>query len=248
MDLISKGRLAILSNLHALADAVVAQDTAGAIKQLIRDAETNIKAGKNDLASSTGTVAILREDIDTLRASIASAQADIDLFINDGDPSNDEEAVKGQLAMSQDMAKLEAKQLELDASIQFEQALRNALDVATTRHQEFVSKLGSIENQARVTVTKERLAASMEQLAGIAGTGANVSVDNLMEGLRKRAATADAKLKQAMTDSAQPRQSAAMIRARQAIEARRTQLAGKASDAAPGSVPKVAAPTAGQSE
>src|SRR3989338_336711 len=230
-SILSKARILLLGNIHALLDSAIDLNSPEMIKQRIRDLEDAKNQAHDDLAASVGEVSVLRQDVTMLETIAATTNENIDLILGDGDESNDKDAItlqKKLLNLEQDLL---AKKDELQTAIEVEAALRTAVESITAKHEEMVTAMNSIQNQVRSTAAKDRPAEASRSSGAQAG-GEDAPGDNIQERLRRRAATADAKLEQQLGSVKKPEDSALAARAKQLIADRKAKLAEAAQPAA----------------
>jgi phage shock protein A len=239
MDLLQKSMLFIKSNLHGLLDRAV--NTPEAVAQLIRELEEAIDQLAGSVAEAQGNVTGLERDITQRRSKKLQLESDADLLMTDEDPTNNKSALE-----------LQAKALDVDGEItdlteQLSGAqtvlgtLRDALDKLNRRHSQMLTEYHKMRLEFAGAQAKERAAAAITMARDATGGGADDTVDNIGDAIRKLADTADARLAMAMggfetAAGGQAAEDVRMARAKQALLARQHQVTQAALEQA-GSAP-----------
>lgn len=227
--LFDKLRTTVLAAAHGLIDKSIDLNSIEVVRQHVRDLETAIGEGKGSYAAAVGYVRSLEREVAELETRISTTNNNIDLLLNDGDPSNDESAVK----LEEDLVGLEetmaVKREELQSARQTAGEFAEVLDAMKARHRDMlqrVQQLAALERQAK---TKTQAAAAITRASRAMGGGVDASVDDVEARIRRRADEADVLLEQAnasMTDT--PEQDVRRAHALARIQARRNRMAVEA--------------------
>ena len=148
-----KIRTLVLSNLHELLDKTIDLNSTGAIKQHIRDLETARDKITDEAAIAKGRVLTLQAEIRDLDVQISTTNENIELFIKDGDPSNDHLAETLEARLIGYEKKLADKKEALSAEMTTSSALEDASGRLRAKHAEMVEALRKLESIERTTQT-----------------------------------------------------------------------------------------------
>lgn len=193
-----KVRTIVLGNLHELLDKTIDLNSTGAIKQHIRDLETARDKITDEAAIAKGRLLTLQSEIRDLNVQISTTNENIELFIGDGDPSNDQLAETLEARLIGFEKKLADKKEALAAETTTSTALEEASSRLRAKHAEMVEILRKLESIERTTRAKETAAAALRQ----ASKTGEVSVDNVTQRLRQREIVANARFERALGDMA----------------------------------------------
>lgn len=218
-----KVRTLVLGNLHELLDRTIDLNSTGTIKQHIRDLETARDKITDEAAIAKGRLLTLQSDIRDLDVQIATTNENIELFINDGDPSNDHLAETLEARLIGFERKLAEKKDALAAETTTSTALEEASSRLRAKHAEMVETLRKLESIERTTKAKEAAAAALRQ----ASKTGEVSVDNVTQRLKERETVANARFERALGDMADKVDADVVAeQARMRIAARRAKAGG----------------------
>lgn len=218
-----KVRTLVLSNLHELLDKTIDLNSTGAIKQHIRDLETARDKITDEAAIAKGRLLTLQSEIRDLDVQVGTTNENIELFINDADPSNDRLAETLEARLIGFEKKLADKKDALAAETTTSAALEDASNRLRAKHAEMVDTLRKLESIERTTRAKETAAAALRQ----ASKTGEVSVDNVTQRLKERETVANARFERALGDMADKVDADVVAeQARKRIAARRAKAGG----------------------
>lgn len=218
-----KVRTLVLSNLHEVLDKTIDMNSTGAIKQHIRDLETARDKITDEAAIAKGRLLTLQSEIRDLDVQIATTNENIELFINDGDPSNDRLAETLEARLIGFEKKLAEKKDALATETTTSTALEDASSRLRAKHAEMIETLRKLESIDRTTKAKETAAAALRQ----ASKAGDVSVDNVTQRLKERETVANARFERALGDMADKVDADVVAeQARMRIAARRAKAGG----------------------
>lgn len=197
-SLFSKIRLVTLGNLHELVDGLIDESSIPALKQSLRDLETGKAQILKQTAAASGQVSLAQSRVTQVQLQIDTHTKHAEIILNDDDASNDPVGMQLLEKVAELEPELEQAQSDLKEAQQNFQALQNASNKIIAKHAERLKQLRSLENLERTTTAKEQTAAALQQAGAIGSSVDSVSVDNIEQRLRARAATANAEFDQAM--------------------------------------------------
>lgn len=195
---VEKVRTVVLSNLHELLDKTIDLNSTGAIKQHIRDLEMARDKITDEAAIAKGRLLTLQSEVRDLTVQVGTTNENIDLFINDGDPANDNLAETLEARLIGFEKKLAEKKEALVAETTTSTALEDASNRLRAKHAAMVETLRKLESIERTTKAKEAAAAALRQ----ASKTGEVSVDNVTQRLKERETVANARFERALGDMA----------------------------------------------
>jgi len=166
---LEKVRTLVLGNLHDLLDATIDLNSMGAIRQHIRDLEAAKEKIADQAAIAKGRVASLQREIADLEIKSKTTDENVDLLLNDTDPTNDHlaEALEARLISYEEA--LTQKREELVAQSEAANALADATARLTAKHQEMLAnlrRLESVEQTRLAAIAKGVLPCAEEMLWG----------------------------------------------------------------------------------
>lgn len=197
-SLFSKIRLITLGNLHELVDGLIDESSIPALKQSLRDLETGKAQILKQTAAASGQVSLAQSRVAQVQLQIDTHTKHAEIILNDDDASNDPVGMQLLEKVAELEPELEQAQSDLKEAQQNFQALQNASNKIIAKHAERLKQLRSLENLERTTTAKEQTSAALQQAGAIGSSVDSVSVDNIEQRLRARAATANAEFDQAM--------------------------------------------------
>lgn len=215
--LFSKARLLTLSVAHSLLDKGIDLNSVEAVKQNIRDFETSIQELESARATHRGLLRGLTRDKLELQARKLRLNEEIDILVDDNDPSNDHHAATLEAELM-GVEPLLADKVEEDkdmlATIEtMGKTISSMTAVLTTRK----SQLSRLESMKHSAGAKESAASAMRQAKDSMSTGVDASVDSVAARIQKRYDIADEQLKAAsdgFTTAAQSDSGMATVAAR----------------------------------
>jgi phage shock protein A len=234
--LLSKIRIAVLSNANALVDRMIDLNSVEAVKQYIRDLEASLSELRESAAVATGSVTTTKRDLDKLQASADELDHNIDFILTDADDSNDHLATSLQVRLTAIQSDIAAKQEELEAAETTAQSLGEAAQTLGAKHAEMLSNLTRLQAQDRSAKAKKKAADALEAAGQSMSSGADASVDDVAAGIQRESDVQDARLAQAMgTFESGVDNDVAFAQANAALAERKARL--KAGAAAPAAEP-----------
>src|SRR3990172_2878776 len=197
---LEKVRTLVLGNLHDLLDATIDLNSMGAIRQHIRDLEAAKEKIADQAAIAKGRVASLQREIADLEIKSKTTDENVDLLLNDTDPTNDHlaEALEARLISYEEA--LTQKREELVAQSEAANALADATARLTAKHQEMLANLRRLESMEQTSRAKQTAAEAIMQ-ASRAGS-VDASVDNVERRMKERSVVSDARFQRALGEMA----------------------------------------------
>ena len=231
--LFEKARVLILANAHKLLDAMIDLDSVAAVKQYARDLEESLRNLEDAAAEGKGYVRTLTREGAELEARSAELNHTIDLILTDNDPSNDHVATAKQVELDGVDNLVALKRIELEEAKKTAERLWEAVSALRAKHTSMVQRIQQLEAVQRATKAQEGAASAMKVATDIMASGETVSVDNIMERMRRKADVAAVKFEDAMGGFDQASGKDAMIAVANAkIAERRQRLAAREKSAA----------------
>jgi phage shock protein A len=231
--LFEKARVLFLANAHKLLDAMIDLDSVSAVKQYARDLEESLMNLEDAAAEGKGYVRTLTREAAEFEARSAELNRTIDLILTDSDPSNDHVATAKQVELDGVDNLLALKRTELEEATKTAERLREAVSALRAKHTSMVHRIQQLEAVQRATKAQEGAASAMKIATDIMASGETVSVDNIMERMRRKADVAAVKFEDAMGSFDQASGKDAMIAVANAkIAERRKRLATQEKSAA----------------
>jgi len=186
----------------------------------LRDLEDAAAEGKGYVRSLTREIAEIRGLSDELNRTI-------DLILGDNDPSNDHVATAKQVELDGTDSLLTLKNVELAGATQTAEKLREAVSALRAKHASMVQRIQQLEAMQRATKAQEEAASAMKMASDIVAAGETVSVDNIVDRMRRKSDVASVQFDDAMGAFNQATGKEAAIAIAQAkIAERRKHLAG----------------------
>ncbi|HTM68483.1 MAG TPA: PspA/IM30 family protein [Candidatus Binatia bacterium] len=231
-----KIRTLTLGNLHELLDAAIDLNSVAACKQYVRDLEEAKDKMRDEAAAARGRLGQSQAAVATLEHQIETDTEGAQLLLDDGDDSNDGDAQKLMEGVVQKQELLETKKAQLATDKQVADALGDAVRKITSKHAEMVNNVRRLESLEQQTKAQEQATAALKQAGKIANSTDGVSVDNVEQRLRDRAAASSEKFKDAMADvsGGSVQESLQSAKAKQLIAQMRAKKAGTAAGGAAG--------------
>ena len=231
-----KIRTLTLGNLHQLLDAAIDLNSVAACKQYVRDLEEAKDKMRDQAAAARGRLGQSQAQVATLEHQIETDTEGAQLLLDDGDDSNDADAQKLMEGVVQKTELLTTKQAQLATDKQVSDALGEAVRKITSKHAEMVNNVRRLEALEQQTKAQEQATSALKQAGKLANGTDGVSIDNVEQRLRDRAAASGEKFKDAMADvsGGSVQESLQAAKAKQLIAAMRAKKAGAASGGASG--------------
>lgn len=225
-SLLQKVRVGLLTAAHGLVDAVIDMNSVGAVRQFIRDLEGSLDQLREATAEAIAYTRSLAREQSQLRAQIEELDGNIELILTDGNPDNDHLTT----AMETKLMGLEARRDQLNEESMSADTTANQLQGAVAqleaRHTAMVNQLQQLQALDRASKARELAAATMTKASRAMSAGADASVDDVADKIRRRADVAGVKFEQAMGDLGnQVDKDVTLAEAKARIEARKAKLA-----------------------
>ena len=198
--IIEKSRVIVLSRVHGLLDKIIDLDSIGAVRQYVRDLENALEELQDSAAEAAGYERSVRREARDLDAKVTELNQNIDFILSDAKPENDHLATPLEARLIALEQQLASKKDEITAAEATAKALNEAASNLKAKHEHMVGQLQRLEAVDRATKAKEQASRAMKQAGRIAGTGADVSVDDVSARLQRRSDVADARFQRAMGD------------------------------------------------
>lgn len=199
-SIFQKLRTITLGNLHQLLDNVIDLNSVAACKQYVRDLEEAKDQIRDQAAAARGRLAQSQNAVSLLEHQIAEDTENAQLILDDGDDSNDGDAQKLMEGVVGKQELLETKKSQRDADKAASDALAEASKKIIAKHAEMVNNVKRLEALEQQTKAQEQATAALRQAGKLANSADGVSVDNVEQRLRDRAAASNEKFKDAMAD------------------------------------------------
>lgn len=197
-SLLEKIRIGVLAAAHDLLDQVVDLNSAGAVRQYIRDLEGAKGKMEEATAEAGADVRGLKREQSNLTARVSELNSSIDLVLSDADETNDHLAVPLEARLIGLEADLASKTSEVESSELVYQQLTAATANVEGKLISMRSQLQRIEAMEREAAAKERAAETLNKVQDLTATGAEATVDSVTERLERRKDVAAEKFDRAM--------------------------------------------------
>ncbi len=195
-----KIRTLTLGNIHELLDAAIDLNSVAACKQYVRDLEEAKDKMRDQAAAARGRLGQSQAAVATLEHQIATDTEHAQLLLDDDDASNDADAERLMEGVVTKTELLETKKTQLATDKQVSDALGEAVRKITAKHAEMVNNVRRLEALEQQTKAQEQATAALKQAGKLANATDGVSVDNVEQRLRDRAAASSEQFKDAMSD------------------------------------------------
>jgi len=197
-SLLEKIRIGVLAAAHDLLDQVIDLNSAGAVRQYIRDLEGAKSKMEEATAEAGADVRGLKRGQTQLTARVNELNTNIDLVLSDADETNDHLATPLEARLIGLEADLASKNAEVEASELVYQQLTAATANVEVKLISMRSQLQRIDAMEREAAAKERAAETLNKVHDLTATGADATVDSVTERLQRRKDVADEKFGRAM--------------------------------------------------
>lgn len=195
---IEKSRIIFLSKVHGLLDKAIDLDSVGAVRQYVRDLEDALEELLDAAVEASGHERSVRREARDLQTKVNELNGNIDFILGDDKPENDHLATPLEARLIALEQQLTTREEEIVAAEATAKALTEAASNLKTKYEHMVGQLHGLEATERATRAKEQAAKAMKQAGRIAGSGAEVSVDDVSARIQRRADVADARFERAM--------------------------------------------------
>lgn len=223
--LLEKFRVAVLSNAHKLLDAVIDLDNVGAVKQYVRDLEASLAELEDGAAEAAGYVRTLTRESGELVERAKGLDHTIDLILGDEDPNNDHLATAKQVELNGVNARFTDVAGDLEGAKATSKKLDEAVSALRSKHTAMVEQVRRLESLQRSAKAKEGAANAVKMVGEMVQAGETVSVDSVIDRMRRQSDVADEKFDRAMgTLNATTGRDVAVAEANAMIEERKKRL------------------------
>lgn len=196
--LLEKIRVAVLSNAHKLLDRTIDLDNVGAVRQYVRDLESNLIELENGAVEAAGRVRTLTRERTELESRAKQLDKTIDLILTDSDPNNDHLATVKQVELDGVSARTIGVASDLNEARETSKKLDEAVSALRSKHVAMVEQVYGLESLQRGAKAKEGAAKAVKMVSNMVQAGETVSVDNIMDRMRRQSDVADEKFDRAM--------------------------------------------------
>lgn len=197
-SIFSKARTLILGNAHSLIDMAIDKTSVSCLKQHLRDLEKAVEDIDEEDSKHIGDIKTEQEIIAELDARIKEVEENIYLILNDGDDSNDGEAITQGVTLEGLEAEKEERQKTLDDLLETKTKSQQVLNLLKAKQAEMKRDIIALERSKRTTEASNRSADAISKAAEMLGKNTSVSVDNIAERIKRDKNIADAKLDKAL--------------------------------------------------
>lgn len=197
-SLLEKFRVAVLSNAHKLIDAVIDLDNVGAVKQYVRDLEASLAELENGAAEAAGYVRTLTREKNGLAERSKQLDQTIDLILTDSDPNNDHLATAKQVELDGVNSRLRDVTADSYEAQATSRKLDEAVSALRSKHVAMVEQVRRLESLQRSAKAKEGAAKAVKMVGEMVKSGETVSVDSVIDRMRRQSDVADEKFDRAM--------------------------------------------------
>ena len=226
-SILSKLRLITLSNFQDVLDWVIDLNDLGAVKQYARDLEDSIRQMESFGNSLTGGISTLKREIGVGEKATVDLQADVDAFLEDDDPSNDNQALPIQVTLDDATATLESNRGKLTDKLAKSQKVEHAISMMTAKLTAMVRRVKELEEMKKETAALVQGADAYQNMESAMGD--IPSVDKVGARIVAKHATAEAGFDRVMgaateameSDSTVASASAAIIRRKAELKAKK---------------------------
>lgn len=224
--LLEKFRVAVLSNAHKLMDAVIDLDNVGVVKQYVRDLEVSLAELENGAAEAAGYVRTLTREKTGLAERSKQLDQTIDLILTDSDLNNDHLATAKQVELNGVNARVKDVDGDLEDAKLTSRKLDEAVSALRSKHTAMVDQVRRLESLQRSAKAKESAAKAVKMVGEMVRSGETVSVDSVIDRMRRQSDVADEKFDRAMGAlNTATSKDVAVAEANAMIEARKKRLA-----------------------
>ncbi len=199
-SLFDKIRIFTVSNLHQLLDAAIDLNSVAACKQYVRDLEEGKNKIRDQAAAARGRLGQSQAAVATLEHQIQTDIEHAQLLLDDDDTSNDADAQRLMEGVVTKTELVETKKSQYATDKQVADALGDAVRKITAKHAEMVTNVRRLEALEQQTKAQEQATGALQAAGKIASGADGVSIDNVEQRLRDRAAASNERFKDAMSD------------------------------------------------
>lgn len=201
-SLLQKFGTLVRSNLHNLLDAVIDLNSVAAIKDHVRQLQSERDKLADAVAGAQADLTMLRQQASALEAKIEATNGNIDLLLNDDDPSNDRFAEPLEKELMGYESQLQDLQSQLTEDGEVFGKLEEMLRRVNGKVAEETARISQLEAIERRTKAQSGAAATLKQFASVVGD--TPDIDNVESRLRRQGAVASAQLERALGDAGVP--------------------------------------------
>ena len=199
-SIFEKLRALTLGNLHEVLDAAVDLSSVAVCKQYVRDLEMAKDKMRDQAAAARGRYAQSQAAVATLEHQIETDTEHAQLLLDDDDTTNDADAQKLMEGVVSKTEVLEIRKTQLATDKKLADDLGEAVRKVTARHVEMVNNVRRLEALDQQTKAQEAATSALRQAGKITSSTDGISIDNAEARMRERAAAANEKFNDAMSD------------------------------------------------
>lgn len=196
--LLEKLRVGVLSTAHGVLDKVIDLNSIGAVKQYIRDVESELEKLRYSAAEAIAYTRSVERDLQQTQAQIAELDRNIDFVLSDSDQSNDHLAKPMEARLIGLESQEHVHREESASANQTASQLQEVVSSLAAKREEMVQQLRTLEALDRSARAKERVATTVDRVKSLTTTGADASIDSVADRIRRRADIADVRFEQAV--------------------------------------------------
>lgn len=191
-SLFQKGRLVVLGNAHDLLNKLIDTNSPAAMKQYVRDVETQLFALQTEVAAQDGQLRTMRRENTDLQTKIANNEAMITRILG-GTDANKETIAKQQAAVVVGQrSQFADKATQITAQETTVTSLQQAVRQLQSKHDEMLNKVRDLERMDRDSKAKERAVQAVRSVNQIMGGADSFSVDDVQARMASRNDVANA--------------------------------------------------------
>lgn len=192
---LSKVRVLTLGTAHDLLDKAIDMNSPTILRQYVRDLEDAQGRMQDEAAMQAGAVRTAKREIDTMGGMVEKKKAKI-VELNNAGKTAEARALAGEVVILQkslvqrevDLTNLTTSSAQMDLAVQ----------KLINRHTEMLAHLRELERLDRDTKGKEMTSKALESAGKLMSTGADISVDNIEDNMRRKNDVASEKFDRAM--------------------------------------------------
>ena len=221
-----KIRLAGLAHIHALLDKDIDWNNVQVVKQTVRDLEASLDELEDGAAESAGYLRTVTREKGDIERRVKVLDAAIDLILGDDDLTNDHLATAKQVELDGVTARLADVALDLEDAKATSRKMEQAVSMLRSKHVSAQQKVQKLESMETSRKAKEHAVKAVKMVAEMTQAGAAVSVDSVIDRMRRQNDVTDEKFDRAFDRaSAASGQDMAVVEANAKIEERKRRMA-----------------------
>lgn len=199
-SLFQKGRLVVLGNAHELLNKLIDTNSPAAMKQYVRDVETQLMALQTEVAAQDGQLRTMRRENLDRQTKIDNGEALIRRILAGSDP-NKETIAKQQGAVVVNLRNdFRTKAEDIVTQEKTVADMQTAVRQLQSKHDDMLTKVRELERLDRDSKAKERAVSAVKAVNQIMGGADSFSVDDVQARMRSRNDVASAAFDHEMGD------------------------------------------------